>query len=1280
MADFALNAIRFEDIRTGIVNFLKENNTFAGSFDFDSSNIGYQIDIAAYVTMLLSYENVLKANNIFIDTTEIRKNAVSIAKTMGYRPKRKKSSRFTGTLEYIGDSAAGNTFISGDTLIIPARTLFSSSPNNRTFINLVPITLTFQNSILLSGSFTLVEGSFKKQTAFGTGIKFQSFTINSQNIENDNLIVSIRDTNTDSSKNTRWTQADAFFSTTNPLIYFVEEDVVNEKKPKILFGDGNLGQIPTATETIEFEFLETIGNTGNGESGVDFTSAPAVTQTGTFSYSFANLSVVLPDLQVSFGGSDNESLVDIQFNAPRFFSTGDRGVTADDLLTLLANFPALKYFNVIGGNTLFENDDTQLGKTYIAAVPAGIVETNFLNNSKIYLSELEENEILPQLIEKTILGTERIFFKPTYVFLELDPTIEIDTVTTDDEVQNITSAASAALDTFNTDNLQGLGKEFRLSTALSSLTGTSGVVSAEIDVKHNFIITHDSFYDSRESRMTLPIIFQRDSNSNIEIDGNGDPIRTNFVKKRSDIIITENLQRDVGIKETVDIITVADVAGSLNNTYFLLYAANSTTAGTTITSYYVWFNVGGAGTDPNPAGVDKGITVAFADGSGINTIASNIALAINAAASNHFTVTSAGGVVTTANTVSGNVTDATDSTGAATGFTFSITTHGTDSDFYNQFTLPISLSSIYGALEHDNSDRFLYNIDVVSLSFIEFELIGPLGSQVLTFDSFPFKDSSNIEYQPNLFETSPGTWTVQLNGRTVGTLSQDSSDEELFTLSALDEDFLENTVGFTTESTEGALAGSKREFIKVTLLTETDENLTVRTFYKISGLLSNNVFTDTRIWAKTKYFDAQFDASTFLWIYTNTKTFEGAVTPDATLVSLDPNAVETNFLQVIHSGPDPTSEIILSMNNFNGAFSLSNFLPNNNALNVYDQRNDLELITNFTLVQAPGKLSYELSSFSAKSVTEVQTLTLNAAEVNTVTTVPNSGNVLQGTWFSLYSALDATGYYVWFNSSTSSAQSGVNPAPSGLTEIEVFITLDESAESVATCIQEAIDDSALTDFTATVLTKVVTITNTANGKSLDIAEATVSSEETGFSFVNTVQGANNPSVDIALIKENDILEVTTATDANNNGNFLVKSVDSENGIIEIFNFNAVISDDGVGVLKHFKVDTGTYGSFSVEGFDVFHDISIGTLEYATGDLVFKANIKGFTDLANDKVRTEKVKTIFNNYSSSVEMNSIRIVPIDLLSNSGQSLGQRTDFDEGFSQSIQAKISSPIVKK
>lgn len=53
---------------------------------------------------------------------------------------------------------------------------------------------------------------------------------------------------------------------------------------------------------------------------------------------------------------------------------------------------------------------------------------------------------------------------------------------------------------------------------------------------------------------------------------------------------------DDNCQEQTEIRTVADVSGSLNNTYFIMYSARDQTL------YHVWYNVSAGGTDPAPVG------------------------------------------------------------------------------------------------------------------------------------------------------------------------------------------------------------------------------------------------------------------------------------------------------------------------------------------------------------------------------------------------------------------------------------------------------------------------------------------------------------------------------------------------------------------------------------------------------------------------------------------------------------------------------------------------------
>jgi phage tail sheath protein FI len=117
------------------------------------------------------------------------------------------------------------------------------------------------------------------------------------------------------------------------------------------------------------------------------------------------------------------------------------------------------------------------------------------------------------------------------------------------------------------------------------------------------------------------------------------------------------------IKEVTNIVTVADVASSLNNKYFLI---NSTTV-----DYYVWYNVGGAGTDPALVG-KTGIAVNVTANSTAAAVATATSAAI-AALGAVFSTALASNTVTVTHQVAGVVVDAAD---VDTTFTVTVGTQG----------------------------------------------------------------------------------------------------------------------------------------------------------------------------------------------------------------------------------------------------------------------------------------------------------------------------------------------------------------------------------------------------------------------------------------------------------------------------------------------------------------------------------------------------------------------------------------------------------------------------
>jgi len=124
----------------------------------------------------------------------------------------------------------------------------------------------------------------------------------------------------------------------------------------------------------------------------------------------------------------------------------------------------------------------------------------------------------------------------------------------------------------------------------------------------------------------------------------------------------------------------------------------------------------------------------------------------------------------------------------------------------------------------------------------------------------------------------------------------------------------------------------------------------------------------------------------------------------------------------------------------------------------------------------------------------------SVAEVTDVTVLA-AADISGGDYFNLYSAKDATAYYVWYQKDGS----GSNPVPAGKTEILVSIATGNADTVVATQTRDAINTIAGADFTATASGAVVTITNDANGSTTDASDST-GGTITGFTFTVTTQG------------------------------------------------------------------------------------------------------------------------------------------------------------------------------
>jgi hypothetical protein len=122
-------------------------------------------------------------------------------------------------------------------------------------------------------------------------------------------------------------------------------------------------------------------------------------------------------------------------------------------------------------------------------------------------------------------------------------------------------------------------------------------------------------------------------------------------------------------------------------------------------------------------------------------------------------------------------------------------------------------------------------------------------------------------------------------------------------------------------------------------------------------------------------------------------------------------------------------------------------------------------------------------------------------QIETITTVADVANSLNGTYFNLQTAQDQGLYYVWFKTSGGPLS---DPAPVGRTGIRVDISTGGTASQVASAIRTKINTDYSTQFVASGAGSSVVITQVGYGAATQASDGT---SPTGFTFVLTLVGA-----------------------------------------------------------------------------------------------------------------------------------------------------------------------------
>lgn len=515
MSVFSLNVLKFEDVKYNIIEFLKSNSEYHATFDFEGANLNYIVDAMAYVSMQMSYQVANVANNIFLDSTEIRKNAVSIAKTIGYRPRRITPSRSDISITYTDTTAV---FDPSSYIKILPNTYFKSDKGHY-YLNSVPIILEYKDiNTLVANNIIVNQGLIKEYTQISNGVPFQSIIISSNKVSELGFQLSIQDSITENPSSLIWNELANTYSLQDKNSYLVEEDTANEGYVKVLFGDGTILNYPEKGKLIKIRYQEAEGENTNGEFLTRIPEDLSAYETNILKFP-TNLSSLQKNMTLisnkTYNGKAYEDIDSIRNNAPMFYANYGRLVTEADYNSFLKTYRHLSKARAIGGDVLFPGDTTKLGNIYITGLPSTFDGTNL---QSLYLSSSQEAELSNDVMKFRIISTRINFFKPSYIYMDLTPYVEIDKHSSEMTKINVSNQVQEILKDHVDHHFNDFGISIRDTKVKSSLEVVSEAISTSIKYEYSFLISKDSFYGMYNDVIDLPIIIRSyDSNYNVAV-------------------------------------------------------------------------------------------------------------------------------------------------------------------------------------------------------------------------------------------------------------------------------------------------------------------------------------------------------------------------------------------------------------------------------------------------------------------------------------------------------------------------------------------------------------------------------------------------------------------------------------------------------------------------------------------------------------------------------------------------------------------------------------------
>jgi len=463
----------FDNIKANLKTFLQNQPEFS-DYNFEGSGFSVLLDTLAYNTHYLGFNANMFVNESYLDSADIRKNVVALAKAIGYTPSSVKAPM--AEVDILINNASGSS------VLMNKGTTFTTTVDGTgyNFLTNEDITITPASGVYKFSGVNLYEGTLVtfKYTVDSADVD-QKFLIKNINADTSTLKVTVQNSVSDSTLNT-YTLATGLRDLDNTSkVYFLQE--TDNGKFEVYFGDGVIGNKLEDGNIVILEYIVTNKDEANGASSFEL---------GSNIGGFSNVTITTKsDAQ---GGSEAETKESIRFNAPLQYTSQDRAVTATDYESIVKTlYPNALSVSAWGG----EDDETPV---------YGVVKVSIKAASGSTLTEATKASIVKGLIPYNVASVRPQIVDPETTSVLLTSNVKYDKKGTSKTGDTLKTDIITAITNYNATTLQKFDGVFRFS----KLTGLIDDVDTSILSNITTINMRKSFTPTIASSTKYDIYFR----------------------------------------------------------------------------------------------------------------------------------------------------------------------------------------------------------------------------------------------------------------------------------------------------------------------------------------------------------------------------------------------------------------------------------------------------------------------------------------------------------------------------------------------------------------------------------------------------------------------------------------------------------------------------------------------------------------------------------------------------------------------------------------------------